>query len=89
MKHAQEKALERHGVKISIPDLTQLRRLIEGSWGYSAWFYKFGHPPHTEKWIVEYNKELWYLVYDPKTRRIVTILDDPHPAIVKRVVIKR
>ncbi len=89
MKHAQSKALERHGVKISISDLTLLRNLIERQWGVKAWFYKFGHPKHTEKWLVDFKDELWYLVYDPQTRRIVTILDDAHPEIVKRVVVRR
>lgn len=89
MKHAQSKALERHGAQISISDLTAIRTLIEKHWGFKAWFYKFGHPRHTEKWIVDYNQELWYVVFDPNTRRVVTVLDDPHPEIVKRVVVRR
>ena len=87
MKHAVQKALQRHGVKISTTDLVALRKQIEQFKGIKAWFYKYGHPTHTEKWIVSYQKELWYLVYDPRSRKIVTVLDDAHPEIVKRVVV--
>jgi hypothetical protein len=86
MKHAVQKALQRHGVQISITDLLALRKQIEKFKDVKAWFYKNGHPKHTEKWLVSYKNELWYLVYDPRSRKIVTILDDAHPEIVKRIV---
>lgn len=86
MKHATFKAMERHGEKIDLYDLTTIRMLIEKYKDTKAWFYKKGHPKHTEKWIVEYKESLWYVVFDPTTRRVVTVLDDAHPEIVKRVV---
>jgi hypothetical protein len=86
MKHAVQKAMQRHGVNINMSDLLSLRKNIEHFKNIKAWFYKNGHPTHTEKWIVNYKNELWYLVYDPRSRKIVTILDDAHPEIVKRVV---
>ena len=85
MKHATSKALERHGVKLDLYDLTTIRMLIEKYKNTKAWFYKRGRG-YTEKWIVEYKDDLWYVVFDPITRRIVTVLDDAHPEIVKRVV---
>ena len=86
MKHATFKAMERHGVRIDLYDLTNIRTLIEKSRNTKAWFYKNGHPKHTEKWIVEYKEDLWYVVFDPNTRRVVTVLDDAHPEIIKRIV---
>jgi len=84
MKHAQQRSLERQGKKLSVLALTNLRFAIEKRSGVSAWFVKYGSNEYTEKWIVEYKEELWYVVFDPQARRIVTILDDPHPEIVKR-----
>ena len=86
MKHAQQRSLERQGKKLSVLALTNLRFAIEKREGISSWYVKDGTNEYTQKWIVEYNKELWYVVFDPQARRIVTILDDPHPEIVARVV---
>ena len=86
MKHAQHRSLERHGQKLSVLDLTNLRFLIERKVGISSWFCKHGTNDTSEKWIVEYKEEMWYVVYDPMSRKVVTILNDPHPEVVKRTV---
>jgi hypothetical protein len=86
MKHAQYRSLERQGKKLSVLALTNLRFAIEKRVGMSAWFVKNGTNDTTQKWIVEYKNELWYVVFDPSTRKIVTILDDAHPEIVAKIV---
>lgn len=88
MKHAQSRGIERQGKKLSVLDLTNLRFIIERKANVAAWFYKNGTGT-TQKWIVKYKEELWYLIFDPKSRKIVTILDDPHPDIIQRIVYGR
>jgi hypothetical protein len=86
VKHAQQRSLERQGKRLTVLDLTNLRFIIEKRAGAYSWFVKDGTNDHTQKWIVEYKKELWYLVFDPNTRKIVTILDDPRAEIIAKTV---
>ena len=84
LSHASERSLSRMGRSVEQRHLCELRFRITKRPGQLAWYVKQG-TNGCEKWVVKYEEEFWYLVFDPRKKWIVTVLDRPTPNLLARL----